>query len=231
LLAASVPGLVGGLDWQRILDAQLHERAGTGALNMVVDRIIDAESGGDPNAKNKRSSATGAAQFLDQTWIEMVRTHRPDLIKRSQGEILDLRRDLALAREITIRFAERNAAVLRARCLPVTRGTLYLSHFAGGAGAVAILSAPEHADAAAIMASADTTGRTTREKIVNANPFLAGFTVGDLKRWADGKMRGPGFALAGWLPASTGSVLSTAALLLTGSAATAGRCRPQVKKT
>ena len=57
----------------------------------------------------------------------MVRAHRPDLIKRSQGEILDLRRDLSLAREITIRFAERNAAALRARCLPVTLGTLYLS--------------------------------------------------------------------------------------------------------
>jgi hypothetical protein len=229
LLAASVPALVGGLDWRRILDVQLRDLTGTGTLDVAVDRIIDAESRGDPNARNKRSSATGAAQFLDQTWIEMIRAHRPDLVNRSQEEILDLRRDLALAREITMRFAERNASTLRARCLPVTLGTLYLSHFAGGAGAVAILSAAEHADAAAIMAGADVTGRTTREKIVKANPFIAGFTAGDLKRWADRKMGGP--VLAEWLPANTGSAISGAVLFLTGSTVAAGQCRPQIKKT
>jgi hypothetical protein len=40
------------------------------------------------------------------------------------------------------------------------------------------------------MASADATGRTTREKLVGANPFLKVLTVSDLKKWADGKMRG-----------------------------------------
>jgi hypothetical protein len=40
------------------------------------------------------------------------------------------------------------------------------------------------------MASADTTGRTTREKLVNANPFLRELTVGDLKNWANRKMLG-----------------------------------------
>jgi hypothetical protein len=39
------------------------------------------------------------------------------------------------------------------------------------------------------MASADATGRTKREKLVNVNPFLARFTVADLKSWADRKMR------------------------------------------
>ena len=46
------------------------------------------------------------------------------------------------------RFAEQNAAMLVRRCLPVTPGTLYLSHFAGGAGAAAVLTAPDTADAA-----------------------------------------------------------------------------------
>jgi hypothetical protein len=64
-----------------------------------------------------------------------------------------------------------------------------LAHFAGGAGAVAILSALEDADAASVMASA---GRTKREKIVKANPFLDRLTVADLRIWADRKMRVPG---------------------------------------
>jgi hypothetical protein len=123
----------------------------------------------------------------------MIRAHRPDLINgRSENEILELRREPKLAREITARFAERNAATLRQQGLPVTAGTVYLAHFAGAAGAVAILSAPENADAALVMAKADATGRTNREKIIRANPFLERFTVADLKIWADRKMRGPG---------------------------------------
>jgi hypothetical protein len=42
---------------------------------------------------------------------------------------------------------------------------------------------------ASTMASADATGRTKREKLVKANPFLKRFTVADLKNWADRKMR------------------------------------------
>ena len=42
------------------------------------------------------------------------------------------------------------------------------------------------------MASADVTGRTKREKMVKANPFLEHFTVADLKYWADRKMTEPG---------------------------------------
>jgi soluble lytic murein transglycosylase-like protein len=48
-------------------------------IDAVVEKIISAESNGDPNAKNKRSSAMGLGQFLDQTWLDLIRTHRPDL--------------------------------------------------------------------------------------------------------------------------------------------------------
>jgi hypothetical protein len=167
--------------------------AAAAAIHAVVEQIIRVESDGNPNAKNRRSSATGLGQFLDETWLDMIRAHRPDLAKgRSQTEILELRRDAKVAREITARFTERNAEILRKRGLPVTPGTIYLAHFAGGAGAVAILSAMENADAALVMATADATGRTKREKIIKANPFLERFTVADLRNWADRKMQVPG---------------------------------------
>ena len=163
------------------------------AMDAVVDRIIRIESGGDPNATNKRSSAMGLGQFLDETWLDLLRAHRPDLVRgRSKDEMLELRRDASLTREITMRFTQQNAAMLRKRGLPVTPGTLYLAHFAGGVGAVAILSSLEDADAASVMADADATGRTKREKIVKANSFLERFTVADLLNWADRKMRLPG---------------------------------------
>jgi len=159
-------------------------------LRTVVEQIIKVESDGNPDAKNKRSSATGLAQFLDETWLRLIRTHRPDLVLgHSESEILGLRRDADIAREIAARFTQGNAEMLRRRGLPVTPGTLYLAHFAGSAGAVAILSADEQADAASTMASADASGRTTREMLVRANPFLERLTVADLKTWADRKMR------------------------------------------
>jgi hypothetical protein len=180
---------VGATYWYRsVVEPPL---TGKAAVQAVVERIIIVESGGDPNAKNKRSSATGAGQFLDSTWLETIRTHRPDLVKgRNEKQLLELRRELELSREIATRLVERNAAMLSKRRLPVTPGTLYLTYFAGSAGAVAILSGSETADAASLMASADATGRTTRDKLVNANPFLETFTVGDLKSWAERKMRG-----------------------------------------
>jgi hypothetical protein len=155
-------------------------------MDAVARRIVTAESRGDTRAKNGRSSATGVGQFLDATWLDIVRATRPELAERN--DVLDLRRDPELSREMVYRFARQNAAMLASRCLPVTPGTLYLSHFAGTAGAVAVLSAPEYADAASTMAKADSAGRTTREMIVSANPFLKKFTVADLKSWADRKM-------------------------------------------
>jgi Transglycosylase SLT domain len=176
---------------------QPDELSDTTAVSALVERIIAVESNGDPNAKNSRSSAVGLAQFLDETWLDLVRAYRPDLARgRSTRETLDLRREPKLAREITMRFVEQNIAILRQRGLPVTAGTLYLAHFAGGAGAIAILSAPDNSDAAVVIANADPTGRTKRKQLIKANPFLDHFTVADLKVWADRKMRGPNLRLS-----------------------------------
>jgi hypothetical protein len=160
-------------------------------VKALVERIIKVESTGIANKKNKLSSATGAGQFLDDTWLEAVRKHRRDLIEgRSDKELLRLRQDAELSREIITRLVEQYALTLRKRDLPLTPGSLYLVYFAGPAGAVALLTGADHADAATLMAAADVTGRTTRQKLVRANPFLEILTVGDLKNWADHKMRG-----------------------------------------
>ena len=160
-------------------------------VKALVERIIKVESNGIPNAKNKLSSATGTGQFLDDTWLEAVRKHRRDLTKgRNDKELLVLRQDAELTKEIITLLVEQYAGTLRKRGLPLTSGSLYLAYFAGPAGAVALLSGAEYADAASVMAAADTSGRTTRQKLVRANPFLEVLTVGDLRKWADNRMRG-----------------------------------------
>jgi hypothetical protein len=162
---------------------------GDAAITAVVERIIKVESNGDANTRNGRTTATGVAQFIDETWLDLIHMYRPDLTRiYSEKDILALRKETALAREMTTRLVELNAKMLRRRGLPVTAGTVYLAHFADSAGAAAVLSATDNQDAAFILAAADARGRTKREQIVRANPFIEHFTVADLKAWADAKM-------------------------------------------
>src|SRR6186997_3735937 len=53
----------------------LHELDGAGRLAVasVARRIVTAESSGDAAARNPLSSATGAGQFLDATWLDTIK--------------------------------------------------------------------------------------------------------------------------------------------------------------
>lgn len=149
----------------------------------LIDQIIGVESGGNPNARNPRSSATGAGQFIDATWLDMIARNRPDLMQgRSREQILALRTDPALSKEMTQAYATQNGQALSSAGLPVTPGTTYLAHFAGPKGAVSVLKADPSASVGSVLG----------EAAVKANPHLAGMTVADLRAWADRKMTGDG---------------------------------------
>ena len=61
------------------------------APSALADRIVHIESRGRANAKNLLSSATGAGQFIDTTWLDMIRRNRPDLAEgRTRTQILAL---------------------------------------------------------------------------------------------------------------------------------------------
>jgi hypothetical protein len=124
-------------------------------LSGCTQEETTANSRGDLQVRTSR-------QFLLPPWSLRQKIALTCRILAAEGH------ESALAGQITARFTQRNVEMLRKRGLPVTPGTLYLAHFAGGAGAVAILSAMENADAARVMATADATGRTNRENIINA---------------------------------------------------------------
>lgn len=147
----------------------------------LIDSIISAESGGNPNARNPNSSAMGAGQFLASTWLDMVSRHRPDLVQgKSPEEILALRSDPQLSREMTEAYAAQNGRTLAQSGFEATPGNTYLAHFAGPKGAVSVLSADPSAPVASILGP----------EAVKANPFLAKMTAGDLQAWAAKKMGG-----------------------------------------
>jgi len=188
ILAALILGFAVRAGWGRIWpEAPPPAKAATKNL---TDQIILGESQGDAKARNPHSSAAGLAQFVDGTWIDLVRRRRPDIAAGlSPKQILRLRADPQLARFMTDRYVEENALLLARRGLQATPGSLYLAHFAGPGGAAAILEAPENADAATVIANADRRAGVTREKILSGNPFMRNFTAKDLKEWAELKMQ------------------------------------------
>lgn len=84
-----------------------------------ADNVVSAESGGDPDARNARSSAAGAGQFIDGTWLDLIARHRPDLTEgRSRGEILALRDDPDRSKAMVDAYAADNAGALTSAGLP-----------------------------------------------------------------------------------------------------------------
>jgi len=86
------------------------------------------ESGGNANAKNPNSTATGIDQFTKQTW-DGLRAKYPELGLTANG-----RTDPAQSTRAMEKFTADNARALTSAGVPITPGNLYVSHFLGEAG-------------------------------------------------------------------------------------------------
>jgi len=150
------------------------------AVETLVDRIIRVESGGNARAKNPLSSAEGLGQFIDSTWIRMMNTYRPDLAgSLSRAQLLELKFDPTLSREMVRNLAREGESYLKARGHHITAGRLYLCHFLGMQGAAQALSASTESLVVDVMGGG----------VVSANPFLRGKNIAYLQNWAENKMR------------------------------------------
>jgi hypothetical protein len=150
-----------------------------------VDKVITAESSGNAKARpcdtktgKLLSSAYGAGQFVEATWLEMIRKHRPDLAASSDAHLLALRGDFALSREMTVKFTEENRTFLIKHGFDPTDAALYLAHFAGKTGAVKLLKAHRDTPVEKILSP----------EAIEANQFLKGQTPATLYAWAGKKM-------------------------------------------
>ncbi|EBA05756.1 peptidoglycan DD-metalloendopeptidase family protein [Sagittula stellata] len=152
---------------------------GSAAVEQLVNKIIKVESAGNARAKNPLSTATGLGQFIESTWLRMMRDYRPDLANSmSRAALLELRFDPSLSREMVRNLAREGEAYLRSRGHTITPGNLYLCHFLGAGGAAKALSASREASVLDVMGAG----------VVGANPFLRGKTIGELIAWSDRKM-------------------------------------------
>lgn len=126
------------------------ERTGVD-FKFLLDKA-KTESSFDPNAKAKTSSATGLYQFIDKTWLQMVRDYgaKYGLDKYAcaidgncrvddaavKKEILALRKDPTISAYMAAEFTKSNEAHLESQIKgEVGKTELYLAHFLGAGAA------------------------------------------------------------------------------------------------
>lgn len=141
-------------------------RAGhvVGVPESYLDALVGHESGGDPNAKAPTSTATGHGQFIESTWLRLMRERGQSygvgegaLANLSDADLLELRQDPTWSALMIGEYARENESVMRQRLGRTVRdGEVYLGHWLG----------PEVA--ATLIKTAATDARTGRRSDVRA---------------------------------------------------------------
>lgn len=145
-----------------------------------LNAIIQIESAGRPAAEAETSTALGLGQFLEATWMGVVRQHRPDLLTgRSREQVLNLRIDPSMAVELLARFTEDNRRAIGMKC---GGGDLYLAHFLGVADAKDLFRAPPDTQVSTLV----------KPQVIAANrSIMQGKSAGQVRAWAAKKMAQP----------------------------------------
>jgi len=140
-------------------------------MEQFLDRLMIAESGGNDSAKNPLSSATGAFQFIDSTFLYVMRRHFPKRVEKlNSAQILKLRTDRKLARDAARAFTKDNATRLVAAGHKSTFPHLRLAFLMGPGGAITVLDAKPETPLSSLFGPG----------VIRANPWMARLTANGL---------------------------------------------------
>lgn len=140
-------------------------------IDTFLDRLMMAESGGQDAARNPRSTAVGPFQFIEETFLAVVRRHfAEETTSLSVIALLGLRQDRAFSRRAAEAYSKDNAAYLAREGLATSFTNLRLAYLAGPSGAVRVLRAPPQTRVSTLLSSA----------ALFANTFMAHMTAQEL---------------------------------------------------
>jgi hypothetical protein len=186
----------GGSGRDRVTAAIQLASARTGVQFDYLLNQARIESSLNPEARARTSSATGLFQFIEQTWLGMVKQHgnahglgwAADAIQRGRNghyyvadpamrhQILDLRRQPEASSAMAAELASDNGRYLANRlgrpALPVD---LYLAHFLGAGGAARFLRAHDSNPGAAAAAMLPAAARANRAVFYNRDGSARSF--------------------------------------------------------
>jgi hypothetical protein len=149
-----------------VLSGIKNASAKTGVSFEFLVAEASRESGLNPQAKAKTTSASGLFQFTEQTWLEVIKKNGPDhgladLAKRIRRDedgflvvadpklrrqIMDLRKDPEMSATMAAEYAKSNEEKLEGALKRDVGATdIYLAHFLGPNGAARFLKAQETA--------------------------------------------------------------------------------------
>lgn len=155
-----------------------------------LEKIIAAESGGrnianqsGPDGK-PTSSAFGIVQITKDTFEDAVKRAKPGSALAGKT-FSDMKADINLQKLAFEDLTKFNHDQLIKRGIPVNESSMYLAHKLGAGGAARLLSFDDD--------------RLLKDAVSDqqyaANPMMQKYkTVGDFKRWSEGKMGVPGAA-------------------------------------
>jgi hypothetical protein len=151
---------------------EMAETAPAASFETFLDRLMGAESDGQPHAKNPRSSALGAFQFIKSTFLDVVRRHFPGEVSGfAEDKILELRTDREFARRVAAAFCQDNIRYLKSQGLEPTFADLRLAFLLGPSDAVRVLKAEPETPAVQLLSPA----------VINSNPFMLRMSAADLR--------------------------------------------------
>lgn len=147
------------------------------AMAAFLDRTMRTESDGNDLATNPRSTALGAFQFVEATFLEVAARHfAAETAGLTPAQILAKRTDRAFARKAAEAYTRSNAGQLAAAGIQPTFAHLRLAYLVGPSAAVRVVRMPPQTPAALVLGPA----------AIRANPFLARYTTADLVARAAG---------------------------------------------
>ena len=186
----------GGSGRERVTAAIQLASARTGVQFDYLFNQARVESSLNPDAHARTSSATGLFQFIEQTWLGMVKQHgaahgmgwAADAIQRGRNghyyvadpamrhQILDLRRQPEASSAMAAELASDNGRYLASRLgRPAEPVDLYLAHFLGAGGAARFLRAHDSNPDAAAAAMLPAAARSNRAVFYNRDGSARSF--------------------------------------------------------